>query len=170
LRFPRDLAVFPIGPDGAGSRERQELDLTEGQRFSTGVIQARSPTNFEQIGFRTARERLSISREAGGITVVNGLGAAVAVLLYRHGGKTYSLPGGLPNGSQAILKAGGIDATAVVPSDLPLYSRFLHLLKYQPEGSYLAVLERSPFWDPGVPDVSERGSFHLVIGWPEGQP
>ena len=56
------------------------------------------------------------------------------------------------------------------PADLPLSSRFVHLLEHQPAGSYLAVLERSPFWDPGVSGVVERGSFHLVLGWPEGQP
>ena len=48
-------------------------------------IQARSPTNFEQIAFRPARERLSFSREAGGMTVVNGLGATVTALVYRDG-------------------------------------------------------------------------------------
>jgi len=32
------------------------------------------------------------------------------------------------------------------------------------------VLERSPFWESGVPALVERGSFHLLLGWPEGQP
>ena len=36
-------------------------------------------------------------------------------------------------------------------------------------GSYLAVLDRSPFWEPGVPGLMERGSFHLVLGFPQGQ-
>ena len=57
-----------------------------------------------------------------------------------------------------------------MPADLPLSARFLHLVENQPGGSYLAVLERSPFWEPGVSGVDERGSFHLVLGWPEGQP
>jgi hypothetical protein len=51
-----------------------------------------------------------------------------------------------------------------------LSARFAHLIANQPSGSFLAVLERSPFWDAGVSGISERGSFHLVIGWPEGQP
>jgi hypothetical protein len=170
LRFARDAAVFPIGPDGKGLRERQALDLTDTQRFSAGFIQARSPTNFEEIVFRPARERLSFSRDAGGMSVVNGLGATVAALIYRDGGRVYSLTRPLPAGGKGILTAGAVDAARVVPSDLPLSARFLHLVDNQPAGSYLAVLERSPFWDPGVPAVSERGSFHLVIGWPEGQP
>jgi hypothetical protein len=170
LRFPRDTAVFPIGPEGTGSRDRQTLDLTEAQRFSAGVIQARSPTNFEEIAFRPARERLTFSREAGGMSVVNGLGATVAVLVYRDRDKLYSLAGPLPHGGKATMKTGGLDARKVVPSGLPLTERFVHLVENQPGGSYLAVLERSPFWDPGVSSVVERGSFHLVIGWPEGQP
>ncbi len=170
LRFARDVAVFPIGPDGAGSREQQTLDLTDAQRFAEGLIQARSPTNLEEIGFRPARERLSFSREADGMNVVNGLGATVAALVYRDGDKVYSLARPLAAGGREILNTGSRDARIVVPSDLPLSARFQYLIENQPRGSYLAVLERSPFWDPGVSGVSERGSFHLVIGWPEGQP
>jgi hypothetical protein len=170
LRFPRDAALFPIGPDGTGSRDRQTLELTDGQRFSAGLIQARSPGNFEQIGFRTARERLTFTREGGGITVVNGLGATVSTLIYRGRDQAYSLTGPLPQGGKATMKAGALAAGSVVPSDLPLASRFWHLIDHQPAGSYLAVLERSPFWEPGAPGVDERGSFHLVLGWPGGQP
>ena len=64
---------------------------------------------------------------------------------------------------------GGVDAMTFV-SDGPLRHRFLYLVQHQPEGSYLAVLERSPFWETGVRSVVERGSFHLVLGWPGGQP
>ena len=170
LRFPRDVAVFPIGPDGTGSRERQTLDLTDAQRFSAGVIQARSPTNFEQIGFRPARERLSFSREAGGMSVVNGSARRSPRSSIATATRCTALAGPLPPGGKAILKPVRVDAADVVPADLPLSSRFLHLVEHQPAGSYLAVLDRSPFWEPGVSGVVERGSFHLVLGWPEGQP
>ena len=76
----------------------------------------------------------------------------------------------MPPGGKAILKTGARGARTVVPADLPLSSRFVHLVENQPAGSYLAVLDRSPFWEPGVSGVVERGSFHLVLGWPEGQP
>ena len=170
LRFPRDAAVFAIGPEGTGSRDAQALDLTDVQRFSGGLIQARSPANIEQIGFRPARERLSFNREGSGMTVVNGLGATVSMLVYRDRDNVYSLAGPLPNGGKATMKTGALEAGNVVPSDVPLSSRLVHLLEHQPAGSYLAVLERSPFWDHGVSGVVEQGSFHLVFGWPEGQP
>jgi hypothetical protein len=169
-RVPRDVAVFPLGTDGAGTSERLEIDLTEGQRFSAGVIQARSPTNVDQIGFRTARERLTFTREGSGATVVNGLGTTVTALVYRDGATWRLLDERLPPGGKATLRTSGNGVANLAPRDLPLWSRIIHLAQHQPVGSYLAVLDRSPFVEIGVPDVAERGSFHLVLGWPGGQP
>jgi hypothetical protein len=165
LRFPRDVAIYPIGPDGSGTRERLTLDLTEAQRFAAGVVQARAPANFEQISHRTARERLSFDRDERGISVVNGLGATILSLLFRDGDRMYSLARPLPAGGRDVLTAG---LTSLVPAGLPLSSRFYSAIGQQPAGSYLAVLDRSPFWDPGAPEVLERGSFHFVLGFPEG--
>jgi hypothetical protein len=170
LRFGRDVAVVPIGTDGTGSRERLVMDLSEAQRFSGGLIQARSPTNIEQIALRSARERLSFSNEGSGMTVVNGLGATVNALVYRDGDRRYALDAPLAPGAKANLKPVPAASGIIVPPDLPLSSRFVHLIQHQPAGSYLALLERSPFWEPGVPGVLERSSFHFVIGWPGGQP
>ena len=170
LRFPRDVAVLPIGPDGAGNRGSQVIDLTDQQRFASGVIHARAPTNLEVVSFRPARERLAFTRSGETVQVVNALGATVTHLLYRAGGKVYNLTGPLPEGSRGTLKPGSLEPSAVVPQGLPLSARFAYLMAHQPDGSYLAVLERSPFWDVGVNGVVERASFHLVIGWPEGQP
>lgn len=167
LRFPRDLAVFPLGRDGLGTRERLVLDLTETQRMSSGVVQARSPANFEQISHRPARERLSFQSEQGALAVVNGLGETVSGLLYRQGDTVYTLNGPLPPGSKSVLRISAASPQTLVPADLPAVSKFMSIVENQPPGSYLAVLERSPFWDPGVPAIIERGSFHLVMGWPE---
>jgi hypothetical protein len=170
LRFPRDAAVYTLGSDGAGTRDSQALDLTETQRFESGLIQARAPANIEEIGFRAARERLTITHDAGAVSVVNGLGATIDRLVFRSGGKSYSLDAPLAAGGTATLKPGGVDARQLVPGDLPMASRFVHIMESQPEGSYLAVLDRSPFWEYGVSGILERGSFHLVLGWPDGRP
>ncbi len=170
LNYPRDVAVYAIGPDGSGNRDSEVLDLTDTQRFASGVIHARAPANVEAISFRAARERVNFTRNAAGFAVVNGLGVPIQRLRYRSGGTTYVLSAPLPAGGTATLKPGPADSGAFVPSDLPLSSRFLHLADYQPEGSYLAVLERSPFWESGVRGFVEVGSFHLVLGWPDGQP
>ena len=42
-------------PTAPAAATRMTLDLTETQRFSAGVMQARSPTNFEEIGCRVLR-------------------------------------------------------------------------------------------------------------------
>ncbi|MEO5819860.1 MAG: hypothetical protein ABIT71_05100, partial [Vicinamibacteraceae bacterium] len=169
-RVGRDVAVFPIGTEGTGTGERLDLDLSEAQRFSAGLIQARSPTNVEQIAFRPARERLTFTREGSGTTVVNGLGTTVTALVYRDGNTFGLLDERLPPGGKATLRTSGNGVANLVPKDLPLWPRFIHLAQHQPAGSYLAVIDRSPFVDPGVPDLAERGSFHFVLGWPGGQP
>ena len=170
LRFARDEAVFAIGTDGTGSRESQLLDLSEAQRFVAGAIQARSPTNLETIGFRPARERLAIAREDAGMTVVNGLGVPIRALLYRTGDTVHNLTDALLPGHKGTLKSGALRTADVVPSGLPWSPRLEHLFNHPPDGAYLAVLERSPFWNPGVESVDERNSFHVVIGWIGGQP
>jgi hypothetical protein len=170
LRFARDVAVFPIGTDGAGTREPYQLDLTEAQRFASGVIQARSPTNLETIGFSPARERLTIERDGDRLSVLNGLGVPIRTLLYRAGGQVHHLADRLPPGGRARLAPGPRPSADVVPADLPLSSRLAHLVDNLPEGAYLAVVERSPFWSSGVPALDERDGFHAVIGWIEGQP
>jgi hypothetical protein len=169
LRFGRDVAVFHIGPSGTGSRERLMLDLGEAQRYSGGALQARAPTNIEQIMFRPARERLTFTRGADGYSVLNGLDATLTHLLYRDGEALYRLDGPLAPGGRQTLTMGAVDPQHVVPAELAIRSKFLQLIEQQPRHSYLAVLDRSPFWEPGVPDLKERGSFHLVLGWPTGQ-
>ena len=170
LQFPRDVAVYAIGTDGYGSRDAQALDLTETQRFTSGLIRARTPANLEQIAFRPARERLTFETGASGMTVVNGLGATVTTLVYRVGAQVYTLTDPMPPGGRGALRAGALPPLTVVPSGLPLSSRFQQLLLNQPDGSYLAILDRSPFLEPGVSGVIEQASFHVVLGWPEGQP
>jgi hypothetical protein len=167
LRFSRDAAVFPIGVDGGGTREPLVLDLTDAQVFTEGVLQPRAPTNFEQALIRSARERLTFSRSGGAASVTNGLDASVLALRYREGDTFYVIDGPLPSGGQQAMTMAS--SGSPWPSGLPIPAKFLPLIEHQPPGSYLAVLDRSPFWEPGTSGVIERGSVHIVLGWPEGQ-
>ena len=169
MRFGRDVAVFPIGPSGTGTRERVALDLTDAQRYSGGLVQARAPTNFDQLTVRPARERLTFTRGAEGMSVVNGLDATLTHLIYRDGDAAYRLEAPVAPGGRQTLTTGTVDPAQMVPATLALKSKFIDLIEQQPRDSYLAVLDRSPFWDPGVSGLVERGSFHLVLGWPQGQ-
>jgi len=92
-----------------------------------------------------------------------------AKLIVRRVGKVYVLTNRLAEAATAILTATAVEGRTFVPADLPRSSRFIHLVDHLPEGAYLAVLERSPFWDAGT-RVVERDSFHVVIGWIDGQP
>jgi hypothetical protein len=169
LRFGRESAVFPLGPEGAGTSGRIALDLNDAQRFSGGLLRARSPTNLETVHFRAARERVSFNRGPGGIEIVNGLDATILALVYRDGESKLLLSDPLPAGGQAVLKETGLQPRLLMPLDLPMSAKLGTIFETQPSGSYLAVLERSPFWDAGVARLVERGSFHLLLGWPEGQ-
>jgi hypothetical protein len=169
LRFGREEAVYAIGTDGEGTREGLTLDLSDEQRFASGAIHARSPNNLETIAFQPARERLEFNRDGNAIQVVNGLGARLEALVYRDGANVYSLPSPLRPGERAVLRAGAVDPREIVQPGNLLSARFEHLLERQPAGSYFAVLDRSPFWNPGLADVDERDSFHVVFGWVDGQ-
>ena len=173
LRFARDEAVFPIGPTGEGSRDTLTMDLTESQRFAAGLINARSPTNLETIAVRPARERLNFSRNGLGVNVVNGLDATIRKLIYRSGdGGVHYLTSPLQPGQTGNLVPRLRHSADDLPPGVPLglSKRFEHLLENPPAGSFLAIVDRSPFWNPGVAAVDERGSFHVVFGWIDGQP
>ena len=169
LRVPRDVALYPVGPDGSGVRDRLSLDLTDAQHFTGGVLQARAPANLEQVAVRAARERLTFSREANGLSVTNGLDAPIRFLRYRDADAQYELGGPLAPGAQQLLARRAPGAPTSVPEGVTLPAKFLSLLEHQEPGSYVAVLERSPFWEPGVTNLDERGSVHVVLGWPEGR-
>jgi hypothetical protein len=176
LRIPRDVALYPIGPEGSGVRERLVLDMTDAQHFTGGVLAARSPANIEQVAVRAARERLTFTREAGGLAVTNGLDAPIRFLRYRDGDVLYELDAALAPGAQQQMKrlvaASAPPDSSVghrLPASLELPAKFLPLVEHQEAGSYIAILERSPFWEPGVEDLVERDSVHVLLGWPEGR-
>jgi hypothetical protein len=159
LRFPKTTAVFPTGADGRGSRDPQVIDLTESQQFSSGIARARTASNFEEISFRPARERLNFSRSGENITVVNALGSDVTQLVYRSGGVVYTLAGMLRDGAQATMHADSSFNSST------LSAKFISIADHQQDGTYLAFLQHSPFLETGTPNVDERGSFHLVLGY-----
>jgi hypothetical protein len=199
MRFPRDVAVIPIGTDGQGSREPETLNLTDLQQFSSGIVRARAPANFEEIRVSPVRERLSFTRDAGHISVTNGLGVNVAQLHYRDGRTLYVLNERLQPGERRTLQAAlgpgeivqfweklqsgerqtskatrsdGLPAllSTLVKSGVPSPEIFQRAVTNQPDGSYVALLDRSPFWEPGLPNLDERGSFHFLLGFVEGEP
>jgi hypothetical protein len=169
LRFARDVAVFPTPLDTA-PLPGETVDLSEQQQFSDGFLEARTPTNFETLGYRAARERIVFSREGGQIRVSNGLGTTVTKLRFRDGARYYSLGAPLLGGASAVLRDTATSGREILPSGDATLSRFDDVVTNMPDGAYLAVLERSPFWDGGAREIDERSSFHLVLGRPGALP
>ncbi|HET9942208.1 MAG TPA: hypothetical protein VFR05_02640, partial [Terriglobia bacterium] len=177
LRFPSDTAVFSVGVDGLGARE-MNLDFTGEQRYTSGLLVPRTPSNFEQAMFQPARQRLNFERNGDQVSVVNGLGVPIQQLFYRDAGRTYVLSGEVAAGDRAPLKLdsskAGIEMLRSILDNIKLTPispiKFRQVVEQQPEGTYLALLESSPFWDPGVAKVRESESIHLVFGFPGDQP
>ena len=169
LRFARDVAVFPTPVDDAAI-PGETLDLSELQQFSSGFLQARTPTNFETLGYRPVRERLVFSREGGQVRVSNGFASTVTRLRFRDGARSYSLGNPLPSGTAAALRETTTSGHDLLGSDTATLSRFDSVVTNLPDRAYFAVLERSPFLDAGARDIDERSSFHLVLGRLGAQP
>jgi hypothetical protein len=177
VRFATDTAVFPLGADGIGVREAS-LDLTGEQRFTSGLLRPRAPSNFEQAWAQPARQRLNFERNGNQLAVVNGLGATLKEMSYREGGLVYSLDTPLAAGERGSLKVAparnpdpvllemrkGIKGTPIAEA------KFHPVVEGQPDGSYIAILDASPFWDPGLDQPEESGSLHVVLGFAGGQP
>lgn len=169
LRFARDQAVFPTPTDTAPPTG-ETLDLTETQQFSSGLLPARTPTNLETITVRTARERLTFRREDGELRVSNGLGATMRRLYVRDGDRAYELSGTLAPGATVALRASKTTPRSLLAGGDSALVRYDPILANVSVNSYVAVLDRSPFWDPGTSNLDERGSFHLVLGRHGGLP
>ena len=169
LRFARDVAVFPTPLDNA-PLSAETLDWSELQQFSSGLLNARTPTNFETLAYRAARERLVFSREGGQVRVSNGLGSTVTRLRFRDGERFYSIADPLRGGASAVLRETSESGRELLGSSDAVLSRFDDVVTSLPDQAYLAVLDRSPFVDGGIREIDERSSFHLVLGHLGAQP
>jgi hypothetical protein len=80
------------------------------------------------------------------------------------------LSGALAPGATMALRGSSATPRALLAGGDSALVRYDPLLANVSTDSYVAVLDRSPFWDPGTSDLDERGSFHLVLGRHGGLP
>jgi hypothetical protein len=167
LVFARDAAVLPLV--GADLPEVVQMDVADGQRFTSGLLRARTPTSFEIVAVGPARQRLVVTRTAdGALEVANGLGATMTSLVVRDGEGAWQLPAPVPAGGTAVLRRGQ-PSLALVSPDHPAFLRFEEIGAERP-GTYVATLTASPFVDAGVERMQERDSVHVVLGHLETLP
>jgi hypothetical protein len=159
MHFGRETAVVLGG--GAPLTPETDMDLTETQQVD-GLVRARTPANFETVALRPARERLVVQRQGTRIDVVNGLGATINSLTVHSGSVHYRLMSPLGNGQRQTLEPASV-VNSPVGTAHPYAARFTGMSQL-PAESYVAVLDRSPFWHAGTETVIEHDSVHVVMG------
>ncbi len=176
LRFSYDTELIPEFPQNwlyQGGADARTIDFTTGQHLDSGWITARVPAYFRFRKSETRRERLTISRsENGSIRVVNGLGTDIRqIWLADRDGKIHkaeSIQAGAQSSlSPTTVKAAGHDLRELYGAgDWPGKMKYVeqNAAQYLTPGSYLAVLDASPFVEEGLKDLKTRKGRALIYG------
>lgn len=179
LRFSYDTEVLPQLPEmnryygsNRGGTPRS-VDWTEDQHLTSGWITSRVPAHFAIRKSEPRRERLNVRREAGAISVVNGLGADIRQLWWaERDGKVYQVEN-VPAGANASLKLTELRTRGEVASLREAFrSDWEHQIKQYSQrpldvleaGCYLAVLDSSPFLEEGLRGSVSRKALTVVYG------
>jgi len=179
LRFSYDTEVSPQLPEmnryygsNRGGTPRA-IDWTEDQHLTSGWITARVPAHFAIRKSEPRRERLNVRREAGAISIVNGLGAEIRQLWWaERDGKVYSAER-VQAGANASLKLTELRTRGEVAGlreafranwedQIKQYSQTP--LETLEAGCYLAVLDSSPFLEEGLRGSASRKALTVVYG------
>jgi len=179
LHFSQDTQLTMQGMDGSGaSAVICEIDWSRDQHLRRGWVSARVPAHFQLRRSEVKRlERLPVTREAdGSLQVTNQLGASIRKLwLADEKGRIYTAEA-INMGQRAELTATGKNLLAWYVGDahrrLYATSEWAGLgasVSRSPEiflapRSYLAVLESSPFLEPGLAGAVVRPTESYVLG------
>jgi hypothetical protein len=178
LHFNYDTELAPVLPEqwmyGGGAADRT-IDFSNDQHLDSGWITARVPAYFKFRKGETRRERLTIGRSAGdSLSVVNGLGADIRALwVADDDGKIYSAKE-VRAGAEAKLSPANLHPAENGARLRGLFTgpdwlkgmRAVELdpRSYLTPGSYLAMLDASPFVEEGLKGVKTRKAKTLVYG------
>ncbi len=165
-----------------GSDTLRAVDWTNGQLLASGWIPARVPTYFQFRKNQDRRERIAVEKTADGLKIVNALGADIrALCLADAEGRVYEARD-VPAGAARTLepsdgkKASG--GKAFIPGHISIASNWLHGIHELTEardlstllapGTYIAVLEDSPFVEKPLPEADVEDSAAIVYGISKG--
>ncbi|MFA9478596.1 hypothetical protein ACERK3_09840 [Phycisphaerales bacterium AB-hyl4] len=183
LRFSHETEVTPqVRLEGWSSDGSVRfVDWTHDQHLSGGWISARVPAHFSLRKSETRRERLTLDRnEAGQVTVTNALGADIIdVYIADREGRVHHVRH-VPAGGRATLASleqygnNEADLREMFENDWPrMIERMADesdryrgpaLADYLRPNTYLAVVEGSPFLEPGLASARPRPSQSVVYG------
>src|SRR5262249_16306475 len=175
LHFSYDTELIPQGIDGWLGGNGRAIDLSSDQNLVSGWIVARVPAYFKFRKSEMRRERLKIRQTAeGDVSVVNGLGAGIKQLWFAdRSGKIHSgqmiEPGAQVNskgsGLHAAGKEGAMRAIYYAPDWLERIDYVeKHPAEFLTPGTYLAVLDASPFVETALRNVKTHKAHALVFG------
>ncbi|MGH9844026.1 MAG: hypothetical protein ACREEM_35290 [Blastocatellia bacterium] len=175
LHFSAGTALDLQNPQWWAAGGARTMDCSNDQHLASGWVTARVPTYFKFRKSEPRRERLTIRAPAGGrVSVVNGLGAAIRQVWYADRNGKVHMVETIEAGAQATLNDAGLKATGSADSLRNFYRShdWLERMKYAEghpaefltPGTYLAVLDASPFVEPGLSGAKERKARTLVYG------
>ena len=153
----------------------RSIDWSDGQHLAAGWVVSRIPAYFRIRKNEPRRERLALERrENGDLAVMNGLGARVTkLLLADRDGMVYRASDLAPGARTVLIAEGTLRAEGVEGLDPDaLRDSFLSaaqaLADPKPRnlrpGSYLALLDRSPFVEPALEGAEAHENLVVVYG------
>jgi hypothetical protein len=180
LHFPlaTEITLLGVGDYNASGSECS-LDWTRDQHLRSGWVSARVPAHFQIRKSEPRRERVTFDRK--GQTITNGLGVDIKTFwLMDEAGRVFSAAE-VGAGQQAALQpaklpplSGPREAAPRDPSLRPLFleGEWAHLtgkVAKSPQlalvpGSYLAIVESSPFLEQGLEGAHRRATDSAVLG------
>jgi hypothetical protein len=178
LHFSGETMVTPVMPgywNYNGREGYRTIDLSNDTHLASGWVVSRVPAFFKLRKNETRRERLTIRAEANGaVAAVNGLGTEIRQLWYAdRDGKVFSAIG-IAAGAQASLTP-ATDAPGYAPRAFrdifgePDWLNAMKTIEKSPvqsllPGSYLAVVDRTPFLEEPLAGVETRKGRSFIYG------
>jgi hypothetical protein len=181
LRFSRDTELLPqLHSDRHRNPSPRSVNWSADQHLDSGWVSARVPAHFKFRSSEKRLERLIVEKgDAGALNIVNGLKAPIrTVWLADKEGKVYTAEG-IPAGSKSALKLEpGLHANAkpgVIRGlfdkewDRAVNAAFesagdAFARQYLRPGSYIALMEATPFCEDGLAHARHRNSRGIVFG------
>ena len=180
LRFGYETELTPQisvnwGSFGGGGGTARTVDWTHDQHLAGGWISARVPAHFMVRKSQTRRERIVVRSSPTGLVAVNGLGADIRKLYVADGdGKIYSADDIIkgaevplvpkPGSGRAMAKAGALRSAYATNWAGNVDAFIGNPAKYLRPGTYIALLDGTPFIAEGLKGAKPRKSRSVVYG------
>jgi hypothetical protein len=178
VHFSLDAELLPQDFDYSMGSGRI-IDFSNDQHLVAGWVSARIPAFFKFRKNEARRERLTI-RPSGGLSserataAVNGLGVPIRRLWYAdRTGKIFTAeeiaPGAQAGLDESLLQASGAPTAIHEFDNHPDWLERMKWIEQNPAqfmtpGTYLAVVDQSPFVEGGLDNITDRKGRSLILG------